>query len=206
MSKPNIILIGAGGHAQSCIDVIEQHGHYQIAGLVGLPEEEHAKHLGYTVIASDNDLPELIKDYQYAVISVGQIQSPDIRMRLYQRANQLGFVLPTILAPTAYVSTHANVGPGTMVMHGAIINAGARVGNNCIINSRVLIEHNASVDDFCHISTGVIINGEVSIGAGSFIGSACVIKESVAIGKCCVIGMGLAVRHDQRDYTVFTGN
>ena len=35
--KSEIILIGAGGHALSCIDVIETHGLYRIAGLVGLP-------------------------------------------------------------------------------------------------------------------------------------------------------------------------
>jgi len=46
MSKPNMILIGAGGHAYSCIDVIEQQGKYHIAGLVGMPDEMHTTHLG----------------------------------------------------------------------------------------------------------------------------------------------------------------
>jgi len=41
MSKPSLILIGAGGHAHACIDVIEQQDKYQIAGLVGMPEEMH---------------------------------------------------------------------------------------------------------------------------------------------------------------------
>jgi len=48
MSKPNLILIGAGGHAHACIDVIEQHGQYHIAGLVGMPAEMHTRHFGYT--------------------------------------------------------------------------------------------------------------------------------------------------------------
>jgi hypothetical protein len=82
MSKPKIILIGAGGHAHACIDVIEQHGQYQIAGLVGMAKEMHTRHFGYSVIATDGDLPQLAKDYQYALITVGQIQTPDHRMRL----------------------------------------------------------------------------------------------------------------------------
>lgn len=206
MTKPNLILIGAGGHAHACIDVIEQHGEYRIAGLVGMPEEVHTRHLGYDVIATDNDLQELTKAFQYAFITVGQIQTPDHRIRLYQQAVALGFQLPAIIAPSAHVSRYATIGVGTIVMHGAIINAGAKVGSNCIINTRALLEHDATVEDHCHISTGAILNGGVKIGVGSFAGSGCVIKEGVTIGERCIVGMGLAVRHNQSDHTRFLDN
>lgn len=206
MSKPSLILIGAGGHAHACIDVIEQHDQFRIAGLVGMPEDMHTRHLGYSVIATDNDLPQLAKEYQYAFIAVGQIQSPDSRIRLYQQAIELGFQLPVIIAPAAHVSRHAIIGAGTIVMHGAIVNAGAKVGVNCIINTRALLEHDATVEDHCHISTGAILNGDVSIGAGSFVGSGSIIKEGVALGKRCVVGMGLSVRHNQTDHARFVSN
>ncbi len=203
MNKPSLIVIGAGGHAHACIDVIEQHGHYHIAGLVGMPEEIQTQHLGYTVIATDDELPQLAKDYPYAFIAVGQIWSPDSRIRLYERANMLGFKLPVIVSPSAYLSRHTTIGAGTIVMHGAIVNAGARVGDNCIINTRTLVEHDATVEDHCHVSTGAILNGDVSIGAGSFVGSGSVIKEGVTLGRGCVVGMGLFVRHNQADQTRF---
>lgn len=206
MSKPNLILIGAGGHANACIDVIEQHDQFRIAGLVGMPGEMHTQHLGYTVIATDNDLPQLIKEYQYAFIAVGQIQSPDSRIRLYQQATQLGFQLPVIIAPTAHVSRHAIIGAGTIVMHGAIVNAGARVGVNCIINTRALLEHDATVEDHCHISTGAILNGNATVGTGSFVGSGCIIKEGVTLGKGCMVGMGLTVRHSLSAHAHFIGH
>lgn len=206
MGKPSLILIGAGGHAHACIDVIEQHGQYRIAGLVGMPEEMNTAHLGYSVIGTDSDLPELAKSHSYAFITVGQIRSPDARMRLYQQVTKIGCQLPVIVAPTAHVSPHATIGAGTIVMHGAIVNAGARVGDNCIINTRALIEHDARVEDHCHISTGAILNGGVNIGAGSFVGSGSVVKEDVSIGKGCVVGMGLRVRHNQADRTRFVGN
>ena len=198
-----MILIGAGGHTRSCIDVIEQQGQYQIAGLIGMPEEVHTQHLGYAVIGTENDLPELAKTYQYALITVGQIQVAEHRIRLYQQAIQLGFQLPIIIAPTAHVSRHATFGEGCIVMHGAVVNAGARVGDNCIINTHTLIEHDATVEDHCHISTGAILNGDVNIGSGSFIGSGSIIKEGVAIGKGCLVGMGLTVRHKLGDNSRF---
>jgi sugar O-acyltransferase (sialic acid O-acetyltransferase NeuD family) len=199
MSKPSLILIGAGGHAHACIDVIDQDGQYKIAGLVGTPTELHAVHLGYSVVATDSDLPELAKVHDYALITLGQIRSPEGRMRLYRLATKLGFVFPVIIAPTAYVSRHATIGPGTIVMHGAIVNAGARVGSNSIINTRAVIEHDVTVEDHCHISTGAILNGNASIGEGTFVGSGSVVKEGISIGRGCLVGMGLSVRHDQAD-------
>jgi len=206
MSKPSLILIGAGGHARACIEVIEQHGQYQIAGLVGMRGEMHTRHLGCSVIATDSDLLELVKAHQYAFVTVGQIQSPDNRMRLYQQATELGFQLPVIIAPTAHVSRHATIGAGSIVMHGAVVNAGAKVGLNCIINTCAVLEHDATVADHCHISTGAILNGNVYVGAGSFVGSGSVIKEGVSIGKRCLVGMGLSVRHGQMDHARFVGN
>lgn len=206
MSKPNMILIGAGAHAHACIDVIEQNDEYQIAGLVGKKEEVDAQHLGHRVIGTDAELPQLVKEHDYAIVTVGQIDSPQLRIRLYQQALQLGFTIPTIISPTAYVSRHATIGTGTIVMHGAIVNAGARVGANCIINTTALVEHDAIIEDHCHISTGAILNGSVHVGTGSFIGSGSVVKDGITIGENCVVGLGLSVRHDQPNNTKFTGH
>lgn len=205
MSKPSLILIGAGGHAHACIDVIEQHGVYQIAGLIGMPDELHDHHHGYSVIGIDSDLLELAKTIPHALITLGQIKTPAHRTRLYKHLVALGFHLPTILAPSAYVSRNATIGAGTIVMHGAIVNAGASVGENCIINTRSLLEHDATVADHCHISTGAIINGNTTIGSGCFVGSGSIIKEGASLGQNCLVGMGLAVRHNLPNNAKFAG-
>ena len=205
VSKTQLILIGAGGHANACIDVIEQHGRYEIAGLVGRPVEMLAQHLGYSVFATDDDLPQLVKKYHYAFIAIGHIRSPDNRIRLFQHGVKLGFEFPVVIAPTAHVSRHAVIGAGTIVMHSAVVNAGARVGNNCIIKTCALVEHDATVGDHCHISTGAILNGSVSVGAESFVGSGSIIKEGVTLGQRCIVGMGLAVRHNQPSRARFVG-
>jgi sugar O-acyltransferase (sialic acid O-acetyltransferase NeuD family) len=195
MNKPSLILIGAGGHAGACIDVVEHLGTFKIAGLVGIEEELQHECMGYCVIATDSDLPKLAKQYQYALITVGQIESALVRQRLYEQALILGFKLPAIISPTAHVSRHAVVGDATIIMHGAIVNAGAKVGNNCIVNTNALIEHDATVADHCHISTGAIVNGAANIGLGSFLGSGSIVKQGITLGSNCVVGMGIAVRH-----------
>ncbi len=199
MEQATILLIGAGGHSHACIDAIEQQGLYRIFGLVCADGEDRSDRLGHPVVGADADLPALARQCRLALVAAGQIGSPALRMRLRQRALDLGLELPSIVSGRAYVSRHAHIGPGTLVMHGAIVNAGAHVGANCIINSRALIEHDARVGDHCHIATGAILNGGVQVGDGSFVGSGSVVREGLHIGRACLVGMGQTVRHPLPD-------
>jgi FlaA1/EpsC-like NDP-sugar epimerase len=62
--KPELLLIGGGGHCKSCIDVIEQNGKYRVAGIVDVTENLHKKICGYENIATDADLPKLAREYE----------------------------------------------------------------------------------------------------------------------------------------------
>jgi sugar O-acyltransferase (sialic acid O-acetyltransferase NeuD family) len=188
-----MILIGGGGHCKSCIDVIEQQGKYRIAGIVDLSERLHQKILGYEIIATDDDLPRFINEYENFLITLGQIKSPEKRISIFQTLKESGAKLPVIISPLAYVSKHAEIGDGTIIMHNALINAGAKIGSNCIINSKALIEHDAIIGDNCHIATGAIINGGVKVGRGTFFGSNAVCKEYIEIGESAVIGCGAKI-------------
>ena len=182
MSKPQIIIIGAGGHCNSCIDVIEQEGKFDIAGIVDRVEENVISDvLGYPLIGSDADLPMLRKKYRYAFVGVGQIKSASVRVRLFCNLKELEYCLPVIVSRHAYVSRHAEVREGSIVMHRAVVNANARVGAGCILNSCSLIEHDAVVGNHTHISTGAVVNGAAKIGDCSFIGSGATVIQGVAL-------------------------
>lgn len=205
MTTP-LLLIGGGGHCRSCIDVIEATGRFEIAGVVDLNEMNAAARLGYPWLGNDNALPELLRQYRSVLITVGQINNPDIRIRLFEKLLALGAEFPVIVSPLAHVSKHAVVKSGTIVMHGAIINAGASVGENCIINSQVLIEHDASIGSHCHISTGAKLNGDVHVETGSFIGSGAVVHHGVRIDAGCIVGAGVVVAKNLAEGTTFRGN
>lgn len=205
MSKPSVLLIGAGGHAKACIEVIESQQNFQIFGLIGDKDEVGRKILGHEVVGSDSDLPSISKFCINALVTVGQIGHYGARRRLFQRLTELGFNIPIMTGATAVVSAHAKVGAGTVIMHQAIINAGAVIGVNCIINSGSIIEHDVVVGDHCHISTGVIINGNASIGTGTFLGSGSLVREGVIIGEDVIVGMGCKVRKAIGDHELYTG-
>lgn len=195
MKRRDIILVGGGGHCRSVIDVVEAQGEFRVLGVLDLPDKAGEMVLGYPVIGCDEDIPRLIKEGCGSFLTtLGQIKSPDRRIALFQLIKASGGQLPVIVSPLARVSRHATVGEGTVIMHGALINAGARVGCNCIINSRVLVEHDALVGDHCHLSTACVINGSVHVGAGTFFGSGAVTRENIDIGPNCIVGAGAMVR------------
>ena len=192
----DLLLIGGGGHCRSCIDVIDAEGKYRIRGIVQPSFDETDEIFGYSVLGSDADLPFLLQDTSQALVTVGQIRSPEIRIRLFELLKQSGGKLPRIVSPSAYFSKYAEMNEGTIVMHGAIVNAGANIGANCIINNQALIEHDAIVADHCHVSTGARINGGVTIGRGSFVGSGAILKEGIVIGENVIIAAGQIVLRD----------
>ena len=194
-----IILIGSGGHARASIDVIEQEGRFKIAGLIEKNSEQSKENLGYPVIGRDDALKSLRQKYQHALITVGQIKNADIRVSLFNMLVAAGYQLPVITSPSAYVSRHAEIGTGTIVMHGAVINACADIGVNCIINNQALVEHDTMIGDHCHIATGAIVNGKVRVGEGTFVGSGAVTKQGITIGTNCVIGAGCVIKNNLPD-------
>jgi len=180
-NKPKILLIGGGGHCRSVIDVIEQENKYIIIGIIDKKELIGSKVLNYEIIGCDEDLEKLFETYKYAVITVGQIKSNKIRVKLFNIVKSIGYKLPIIISPRAYLSKYAKVDEGTVLMHDSLININAQIGKNCIINTKALVEHDAIVKDNCHISTGSIINGGVIVQKDSFVGSGAVSKEYIRI-------------------------
>ena len=181
----DLLLIGGGGHCRSIIDVIEEEGSFNIAGIIDNSDLLGKTVLGYPIIGDDSDLNKLANEFKYALITVGQVKSPNLRIKLFKKIKKLGFVLPSVVSPRAYVSKHATIGDGTVVMHCALVNANA---------IKSLIEHDSFIGDNCHISTNTIINGGVVVEQGSFIGSGSTTKEGVMIDKNSFIKAGSVVK------------
>lgn len=204
MSEP-LILVGGGGHCAAVIDVIETEGRWAIAGLLDLPQRVGETQLDYPVVGTDDQIAAHAAS-AHLLVTVGQIKSPALRRRLYERIVEAGGRLPVVVSPRAHVSRHAQVGSGSVVMHRALVNAGARVGVNAIVNTSALIEHDAVVGDHCHISTGAVVNGACTVGDGCFIGSNATLVHGVTVAERCVVGAGTVIVRDTKPGKVYFGN
>lgn len=203
MSKP-LILVGGGGHCKSVIDVAECAG-YSILGIFDRPEEVGKKVLSYEVIGTDDDMAKYVDCAEF-IVTVGQIKSPDLRIKLHGMLEKIGAKMATVVAPTAHVSKYARLGAGTVVMHQAVVNADAKIGKGCIINTFANIEHDVTIGDYCHISTGAMVNGGAIISDGSFVGSQSVVNQCVKIKRGGIIASLSVVNEDITEKGIYAGS
>lgn len=190
----DLILMGGGGHCRSAIDVIEAEGSHRIIGVLEDPAFKGSDVMGYPILGTDDALADLVGHGVGVLVTIGQIKTSKIRERAFAAAKKAGAYLPVIVSPHAYCSRHANIGAGTVVMHGAVVNAACLVGENCIVNSMALLEHDVSIGDHTHIATGARVNGGVKIGPRCFIGSGAVLHNDIEIGEGAIIPAGTVVR------------
>lgn len=201
--KP-LVLIGGGGHCQSVIEVAESCGR-TIRGILDVPAEVGREVLGYPIIGTDDEIANYAASCEF-VITVGFIKDSSLRIRLYEKVLAAGGELATLIASTAYVSRHAVIGKGTVVMHHAFVNAGAEVSENVILNTGCNIEHGVHIGRQCHISTGVMVNGDCNVGDKCFIGSQSVLANAVSICNDVLVGAGSFVRKSILKPGVYSGN
>ncbi len=191
--KKNIVLVGGGGHCISVIDIIENVNEFNILGILDLNSKEN-NILGYKILGGDNLIPELVNENTYFLITVGQIKNYSIRKNIAKTLTENNAKLATVISPLAYVSKHAVVGEGSIIMNGAVVNAKSIIGKNCIINTKSNVEHGVSIGDFCHISTCAVINGDSVVGKGSFIGSNATISNNIIIKENSIISAGKFIK------------
>ena len=204
MKSKKLILVGGGGHCKSVIDVAESAG-FQIQGILDIPENVGKKVLDYSIIGTDDQIPDYVKDAVF-LVTVGHIKDATLRIKLHQKIVDAGGTLATIIASTAHVSQYAQIGEGSVIMHQAVVNADAIIGRGCIINTFANIEHDSKIGDYCHISTGAMINGNCVVGKETFFGSKSVMVNGIEIASGCVIGAGSLVRKNAMQKGVYSGN
>ena len=201
--KP-LMLIGGGGHCRSVIEAAASAG-LEIRGILDTADKVGENILGYPVLGTDTDIPAMADQADF-IVTVGHIKDSSVRKKLAGMVKLAGGTLGTVVASTAHVSRHARIGAGTVVLHGAIVNAGAVVGENNIINTLANIEHDAETGDFCHISTGAMVNGGCRIGQDVFLGSQSVLLNGTDIPDGCVVAAGSFVRKSIRVKGIYAGN
>ncbi len=202
--QKKIILIGAGGHARSCIDVIENsNSNFKILGLIEKRNLNKKTFSKYKVIYLEKNLNKITKKNIYALVGFGDIKNLKKREIIFNKLINFKFKIPIIKSKNAYISSNSKIGSGTIVMHGVTINFGSKIGKNCIINSNATIEHDVIIGNHCHIAPGAIINGGVKIGDYSFIGSGAVIKENIKISENCIVGANCFLKKNLSKKKIF---
>lgn len=199
--KNEIIVLGAGGHAKVCIELLRAQGDV-VAFCIGSSDSSNTC-VGVPVLKSDDHLETLRKEgYWKVFVALG---SNALRSRLAQTAIDLGFELVSALSPSAVISPSAKIGKGVAVMAGAIVNAEASIGDLCIINTGATIDHDCKIGRAVHIAPQSALAGNVEIGKESFVGIGSKIIPTICVGEFVMIGAGSVVISNINSKTTVVG-
>ena len=150
----HIVLIGAGSHSVSCIDVLSSRKIFRISNII---DKKIFKYKKYKFILEKDFLKKNLKGKNLH-ISVGQLKLGNLRGKLFKYYKSKGCKFPKIIASSSYASKHSSIDEGTILFHRTIINKNAIIGKNCIINTGAIIEHDVTIEDNVHIAPGAIIH------------------------------------------------
>lgn len=190
--KKGIIVVGAGGHAKVCIELLQAMGE-QVAYCVGEADSQD-QCVGIPVLKGDDNLPRL-RDAGYSRLFVA-IGSNHLRERLASFAVEQGYQLVNAISPQSIISPSAQLGAGIAIMAGAIINAETVIADLGIINTGATVDHDCQIGKAVHIGPQCALAGNVAVGRQSFLGIGCKVIPEISIGENALIGAGGVVISD----------
>ena len=201
MALRGLLVVGAGGHGISVSDIATASG-YRVLGFVddtgsGIPLMD--------LSATDFDLAAYAIGGGLLAIAIGDNSS---RERVWNEAFPHASVdqFPTLVHPSASISSRAQLGPGCVIHPGVVIGPLATIGAFCILNSSSVLEHECTIGDFASLAPGAIVGGRSRIGARSAVGLGAVIKHGVSVGGDTVVGANSYVHFDLDDRVVAFGS
>ncbi|MCB1099197.1 MAG: NeuD/PglB/VioB family sugar acetyltransferase [Verrucomicrobiae bacterium] len=161
---------------------------------------------GICVLGGDDVLEALRRSgVEHAFVGVGSVGPGMLRSRLYEFAQSIGFLMPTIVHPSAIISSSAMLDDGVAVLARACVGPGTMISSNAIVNTGAIVEHDCSIGAHVHVSIGAVLAGGVCVASGTFVGAGAVIKQGVSIGASAVIGAGAVVVRNVPDGACVVG-
>lgn len=199
----SMIIYGGGGHGKTLIELIRAMGVYQIVGIIDDGIDEIKEIFDIPIVGGNDILPVLYSSgVHQAVNAVGGVGDTSVRVKVFQRLGEAGYVCPPVLHPTAYVEPSATLSPGVQVFAHAYVGSESRIGFGAIVNTGAIISHGCIIGDYAHISPGAILAGDVTVGNGVLIGMGTTVNLGVEIGYGARIGNGVTVKENVQAQTI----
>lgn len=187
-------MVGGGGHAKVVADCLQAQG----ISIKGFFDPLHGNLFGLPCLG---DYQPTVHANIPVIIAVGD---NDARKRIaYEEVKHSYF---TAKHPSTICSQYSSIGEGSMLLHGAIVQAGAQVGKHVILNTGSQVDHDCILGDFVHIAPSAVLCGGVEIGEATLIGANAVVRPKIKIGKGVIAGAGAVIVQDVPDYAVIAGS
>ena len=177
-----LLLVGAGGFGR----VVLEHAS-ALYDCAFLDDGDASIVDGVPVIGKTSKLSSFYPEYKLLLVTIGNNK---LRERLYQEAVSIGFTFPNIIHPSAYISPHAHLGSGCVILNNAVVQNNAKCGDGCILNPGVELHHDSTIGSYCLVYTNSVVRSLTHVGNRVWIGSTATVSTSAIVPDDAIIGDG----------------
>jgi sugar O-acyltransferase (sialic acid O-acetyltransferase NeuD family) len=194
-----LAILGASGHGKVIADTAECCG-WQSVEFFDDAWSEAQENSVWPIVGDTAALLKQLASFDGVLVGIGNNR---IRYAKLLQLRSAGGRLVKLIHPSATVSRYAEIGEGTVVFAGAVVNAGTHIEQGGILNTGCSIDHDCVLGNAVHVSPGARLAGGVRVGDESWIGIGASVRQLISIGQRVVVGGGSAVVSDiPNDVTV----
>jgi len=189
-----ILIIGAGGHGQVVADILlamRKAGEkaVQVVGFVDDDTNLHQKQvLDRPVLGTIQDCAHLPHD----ALIMGIGHNPT-RAAIFEKLKAQGEQFFTAIHPAATLGSRVEVGRGSVICAGVVVNVGTIIGQNVILNTGCTVDHHNRLGNHVHIAPGAHLGGDVTVGEGALVGIGATVVPQGQVGAFSRVGAGAVV-------------
>lgn len=184
--KEKLLLVGAGGFGR----VVLEHAS-SIYDCAFLDDGDVTVVDDVPVIGKTSEMASFYPEYQLLLVTIGNNK---LRERLYTEASSIGFTFPNIIHLSAYVSPHAHIGSGCVILNNAVVQNNARCGDGCILNPGVELHHDSTIGSYCLVYTNSVVRSLTHVGDRVWIGSNVTVSTSAVVSSNSRIEDGAVIQ------------
>ncbi|MET0961761.1 MAG: hypothetical protein ABWY05_02950 [Noviherbaspirillum sp.] len=165
-----VLIYGSREFAQTVAELVVDCGH-EVAGFI----DDFLS--GPLILGTLEQVRRTHPPGEYGmVIAIGYNDLP-ARWESWRRVRALGYHVPALIHPRAYVARSATVGEGSMLMAGSLVDARARLGDLVVVWPGAAISHDCLVGENSFISPNATLCGYVKLGPHCFVGAGAAIVD-----------------------------
>lgn len=196
---PNLLLLGAGGHACVVADAALRQGAWTAVAASGAD-----------AAASGDLLPGVPQRARAAALAAHGVQPVHVAIGDNAARRREALALPegrlvSVVHPQASVSPHAQVAPGCFIGAQAVVAPRAALSVGVIVNHGAVVDHDCQIGAFAHIAPGASLAGGVRVGEGVLVGAGARLLPGVSVCAGATIGAGTVVTENIAEPGTYAG-
>jgi sugar O-acyltransferase (sialic acid O-acetyltransferase NeuD family) len=195
MGKPQVVILGAGGHGRVMLDVLRCQAEAEVVGFLDRRPEARGTYIaGVPVLGSEDDRETIRRaGATHFLVAIGDNRA---RAAHFARMREQGLAPWSAVHPAAILGEGVKVGQGAQIVAGVVVNPETEIGEDAILNTACSVDHHCRIGAHAFVGPGARLGGTVTVAPYAFLGIGVIVLPGLTIGEGALAGAGAVVTRD----------